>query len=798
MKYQAWWISLIIIIISLPLLYSADSDASMFDIENAYGEIRNMVLDASNVFEVDGCSLIRDVAAFRFKYGRLYFFEPVAGHTVAGYFEGLGTFRLSTNKKIERQQIRRFSGDETVEFQFEQAMLIFSDDTYDALTSGLIPVNMPVTDTVAEIVGIFRQKIRDRFIWNMDARIVADLFNDGARHFFSAFLECPDEKEFLYLIDPFDEEEVSLLRYEKIKFSKRADFETWYSFALTPVINQERPQFDIERLEMDVEIQKNQALEVGAEIHFRNLFNGTRVVPLYLEHVLRVETAVLGKSDTCTVIQEDEGEDAQLWIILPYHLRGDEYYDLTLHYRGDGLIDDVGGDNFIVSGRTAWFPSFYTNIVDPRYFHIRYAVPGNMTLLGTGRLVDAWVEEDVAYSEWDSEIQHLVAGFNYGKFSSATQQSQVCDITCYTNEKSSDALHTVQRILEENRDLQTELMLMPQELTPEGIGKNAAVESRNAYEVFHHFFGEIPIHKISISQQPQVSFAASWPTLIFLPFTAFYDESVRQRLFEPFIGLRKFGEWESYHEGVASHEMAHQWWAHSVMTSSYHDAWLNEGFATYSEALHLQVTKGTDDFKRYMRDLRRQVFSDVGGGTSLAELGPVWLGLRLSSLEVPQGYYLIYVKGAYILHMLRMMLFDYDRKSDERFISMMKDYVRTYTGKVATTNDFKKIVEKHFNEDMDWFFEQWVYGTEIPIYSFDYDVEEAGGDYFLTISARQSDVSKSFRISIPFVVNFRSGHAVVHVSMQGNETVARQFHLPQEPVSIEANPWNAVLCTIAN
>jgi hypothetical protein len=420
-----------------------------------------------------------------------------------------------------------------------------------------------------------------------------------------------------------------------------------------------------------------------------------------------------------------------------------------------------------------------------------------MTLLSTGKLVNSWTEQNMTYSEWKSGIEHILAGFNYGSFTAVKQQSPLCEINCYTNKRSSDALLTVRRILEENRDLQVDLMLMPQELTTDGIGKNAAIESRNAYEVFHHFFGDIPIREIKISQQPQVSFAASWPTLIFLPFTAFYDESVRQRLFEPVIGLRWYGEWESYHEGVASHEMAHQWWAHSVMTSSYHDTWLNEGFATYSEALHLQVTKGIGDFKKYMRTLRRQVFSDVGGGVSLAELGPVWLGRRLSSLDIPQGYYLIYVKGAYILHMLRMMLFDYDEKSDERFIKMMKDYVSTYTGKIATTSDFKKIVEKHFGRSMDWFFDQWVYGTEIPIYSFDYDIERAGDDYFLTIYAQQSEVSPSFEMPVPLVVNFRTGHAVVHLTLKGNQAIARQFHLPHEPVSIEPNPWNAVLCTIA-
>jgi aminopeptidase N len=339
-------------------------------------------------------------------------------------------------------------------------------------------------------------------------------------------------------------------------------------------------------------------------------------------------------------------------------------------------------------------------------------------------------------------------------------------------------------------------MLMPQELTTDRIGKNAAVESRNAYGVFAHFFGDIPIRRINISQQPEASFAASWPTLIFLPYTAFFDESVRQRLFEPVVGLGRYASLESYHEGVASHEIAHQWWGHSVMTASYHDEWLNEGFATYSEGIHLQLTKGVESFKKYMKILWEQVLSDVGGGVSLSDLGPIWLGERLSSLDIPQGKYSIYAKGAYVLHMLRMMMMDYESKSDERFITMMKDYVRTYSGKVVTTNDFRNIVEKHMDKDMAWFFNQWVYGAEIPIYRFDYDVVEEDGHYLLTIYAQQSDVAPSFEMPVPFVVKFKDGHSVVHVNVKGLRAVGKKFRLPQKPISVEPNPWNAVLCTV--
>ena len=786
----------ILMYIFVPRLVAEPNDLSRADIRSLYGELRALSLDPDNVIKVIDFLLNKDVAEFEFKSGHIYLFEPVSDRVVAAYFEGSAIFRLSTDNRIEQGQIKRFTGSSAIEQDFTQALFFFTDSTYERISASPSIDRLGVPDTVADNVQRFRQKIRERFTWNIDARILTDLARSEKDDFFSAFLECPDENEFLFIIDPLDEEEVSLLKYEKIKFSERADFETWYSSGPKRPFHGKKPQFDIQRLQMDVEIEGNRRLIVNAEMHFLCRSNQARVVPIQLEHVLRVEDAVLDDADTCLVIQEEKGEDAQLWVVFPYGLQAGKEYGLTIRYSGDGLIEDIGGDNYSIIGRTAWFPSFYTNSVDPRRFHFVFAVPEKMTLLATGKLVRTWKEDNKVYWEWDSEIEHILAGFNYGKFSVVTQRSPSCEVSCYTNEKLSDALYTVRKILEENHDLQAAFMMMPQELTTDGIGKNAAIESRNAYEVFSHFFGEIPIHKINISQQPQVSFAASWPTLIFLPFTAFFDESVRQRLFEPVIGLRSYGEWEFYHERVASHEMAHQWWAHTVMTASYHDTWLNEGFATYSEALHRQITKGVDDFKKYMQRLRRQVFLDVGDNKNLAELGPIWLGSRLSSLEAPQGKYLIYVKGAYVLHMLRMMLFDYDKKSDERFVKMMKDYVRTYTGKIATTEDFRRIVEDHLGEDMDWFFNQWVYGTDIPVYRFDYDIEEKGGDHFLTITAQQSGVSSDFKMPMPFVVNFEKGHAVVHLEIRGNETIAKKFHVPQQPVSVEANPWSAVLCTI--
>jgi aminopeptidase N len=103
------------------------------------------------------------------------------------------------------------------------------------------------------------------------------------------------------------------------------------------------------------------------------------------------------------------------------------------------------------------------------------------------------------------------------------------------------------------------------------------------------------------------------------------------------------------------------------------------------------------------------------------------MGYRASNSRTGGGITrrLIYPKGAYVLHMIRMMMFD-TRNGDKVFKETMQDFVSSYRGKAATTEDFKSIVEKHMthsmdldgNHKMDWFFNEYVYGTGMAQYTF--------------------------------------------------------------------------------
>jgi len=113
----------------------------------------------------------------------------------------------------------------------------------------------------------------------------------------------------------------------------------------------------------------------------------------------------------------------------------------------------------------------------------------------------------------------------------------------------------------------------------------------------------------------------------------------------------------------------------------------------------------------------------------IESLGPIWMGQRIGSSVTDGGAYqdLIYSKGAYVLQMIRRMMTDPRNPDPEHtFKETMQDYCKSFDNRPASTEDFKAIVEKHMNPGMDldgnhrmdWFFNQYVYGTGIPQYSF--------------------------------------------------------------------------------
>ena len=128
--------------------------------------------------------------------------------------------------------------------------------------------------------------------------------------------------------------------------------------------------------------------------------------------------------------------------------------------------------------------------------------------------------------------------------------------------------------------------------------KYALDQTRAQLQVCTHYFGKSPYDDISITEQPDFDFGQSWPNLVYLPISAYMDSTQRWMLFGHIDS-----KFTGFVQEVTPHEVAHQWWGHTVGWASYHDQWLSEGFAEFSAGLVSAAGLGTRLAERLHRIL---------------------------------------------------------------------------------------------------------------------------------------------------------------------------------------------------
>jgi aminopeptidase N len=160
--------------------------------------------------------------------------------------------------------------------------------------------------------------------------------------------------------------------------------------------------------------------------------------------------------------------------------------------------------------------------------------------------------------------------------------------------------------------------------------------------------------------------------------------------------------------------------------------------------------------------------------------------------------------------MIRMMMWS-PKTGDDAFKETMQDFVKTYSGKSATTENFKAIVEKHMTPDMlgiaddrpsmDWFFNEYVYGTALPAYKFDYTFDSSpDGKVLFSFKLVQSGVDESFRMPVPLYIELNDGRVVpiARIRMAGNMTEQEDkvaLPLKEKPKRALINYFNDVLAS---
>ena len=464
--------------------------------------------------------------------------------------------------------------------------------------------------------------------------------------------------------------------------------------------------------------------------------------------------------------------DPWLTVLLPRPVAAGERFVLEIAYEAELIERLRDASGYLLKDTTSWIPRHPDN--RRRRFDLTFRVPERFRIASGGELLDERVEDDTRIMRWvTNRAVRGTMSFHMGRFE--------------VDEVTPDGLPPIAVYADRNH-----VGFAP------GNREKTLDDLVGSLRTYIDYFGPYPFDSLLVTET-RTTGGQAFPGLVLLTFHVF--------------GGLHTGESELFR----AHEVAHQWWGAGVDWESYRDQWITEGFANYSAALYVLTGLGEEDQFRDMLDAwRLDALGEVNVGQGYGkrygfvpaviresdgnESGPLVVGFRLRTTDTPFDYrLLVYEKGAFILHMLRMLLMDLETGDDRRFRDLMRGFVRDHMGGVASTRSFEAAVTEAFGEPMDWFFDQWVYGVDVPTYRPDLRVSplrDARQPFVLHGTVRQEDVPPGFRATVPIRLEFRDHEPIVRRIRVDWPEVEVEIPIPAEPTRIDFNHLHGVLARV--
>ncbi len=746
---------------------------------------------AGDGVQVKDLTLERQGGRFHFNQGNIFFYAPLNGRVSGAVFVGSGHFDLAVQDASERHSLAMLTKGGVLSQDFTTLVLRFTDDTVAELrkastgSAGATPNQASAAAT--ELAQSFRTRLHD----NLNLRLLSDEMmppNDPGNQFFLASFRMGGTftgRNVLFVVDP-----QSTPDQVELKTWSSDDVETWAGYRMNTQSAEQGAPTHIVAEKLDISFEKSGTLRGSAETAVGILHDGLRVVRLNLYPSLRVTGVFDDTGLPLDFIQEDKKDDPDFAVILPAGAkRGSTVHLLTQYAGPDAVRRDGDGMYFLKSAaRDSWYPGGFNSLGDFATFHMTFHLPKGLQIVATGKEVSHDKEGSGTRVVWDSGEPIAVAGFNLGTFAEAeTRTPQGFGIEAYANTELPDSVKGMQVNISTGPrgpgDLEAPSAMGTMSTVPALKGEIA--QGSAAIQVYADFFGKLPYDHVALTEQSACNFGQSWPMLVYLPICAFWDSTVQEQL-----GLLESDR--SYWKEVTPHEVSHQWWGTLVGFDNYRDQWMSEGFANFSVSLYLAATNKTlNEFHEFWDEQHRNLVTKNEQGFRPIDVGPLTMGHRASNEKTGNVYQsLIYSKGAYVLHMLQVMYWT-PQQGDAPFKHSMQEFVKQYAGKSASTEDFEtsfestlpKWVDVSHTGKLDWFFNEYVYGTELPHYEISSEFTVADGETSVHFKLTQANVSKDFQMPVPVYLQMADGRTVrtFNIVMLGDMTTEHTVKLGKLP-----------------
>jgi hypothetical protein len=235
---------------------------------------------------------------------------------------------------------------------------------------------------------------------------------------------------------------------------------------------------------------------------------------------------------------------------------------------------------------------------------------------------------------------------------------------------------------------------------------------------------------------------------------------------------------DHFYDWIVAHELGHQWFGDKVSPAEWPEIWLNEGGATYSEALWREHLGGLPTLQSWMTSLDSRPFcgtlyDPLAGGCSLFG-------------------HTVYDKGGWVLHMLRHVVGDTD------FFQGLRDYFTNQAYANAATADLQAAMEAASGMALGPFFSRWVFDGGEPTYRWGWSAVQTTAGWVTYVRIDQLQAGAPFTMPIDIVVTTPPGNTESTHVVQ-NTTAGQDFALPPQakaPTHVQFDPDGWILKTV--
>jgi len=235
-------------------------------------------------------------------------------------------------------------------------------------------------------------------------------------------------------------------------------------------------------------------------------------------------------------------------------------------------------------------------------------------------------------------------------------------------------------------------------------------------------------------------------------------------------------------EATIAHEIAHQWWGDLITLRTWSETWLNESFGTYSDYLYTRFDKGEDEGALALLEKKNSYLREAHE----RYIRPIVFNRYENPAQNFDRH--TYPKGACVLHLLRFVL------GDKSFFRTLQHFLHKHAFQPVDTHDLKIAVKEATGQNMDWFFEQYIYKPGHPVFDIGYKWDENLAKVQLKVAQIQ-DFSLGIPVyKIPVIIGITTskGKVAKKIWIKQKEEMF-EFEVNEKPLMVRFDEGNYLL-----